>query len=201
MPKKTLVLIILLLIIVLGLLYMLLSPKTKDVSFNPPLPPATPTSVAKTTLSFSKDSIVISSRSATADIVVNSNGQELTALQFEMSYDPKTVVVSDITPGDFFTNPTVLFRKIDPTLGKLSYMLAIPPTGTAKNGTGTIAVISFNTTSNLLSGKSTEFTFLPKTLVTAKNIKESVLEKTTGLKIFYLTEGNGIGPIKPTGIE
>ena len=46
-------------------------------------------------------------------------------------------------------------------------MLAIPPTGTAKNGMGTVAVVSFNTT--LVSGQNTEFTFLPETIVTAKN--------------------------------
>ncbi len=122
-----------------------------------------------------------SSTPASVNVDVDSGRDNLTAVQLELSYDPQMLTDVVITSGSYFTNSTVLLNKIDTKNGKISYAIAIPPSGAVKQGQGTVATISFK--SNLQAGAKTEIKFLPSTIVTAKGVKESVLKSALGTVI------------------
>lgn len=76
-------------------------------------------------------------KEATVSVVVSSTG-ELTGVELHLTYDPKVLTVSQISPGDFFQNPSVLFEKIDSQKGEAVYTLG---TLTPLSGKGTVARI------------------------------------------------------------
>ena len=191
MSKKTIALIIILFLISGGLLYLAFWSKNGIPTFGSPLivdGPVTPepTPVAHTTLSLSPSTLIIASSSGSLNLVIDTSINNATAVQVELAYDPKAITTIDIIPGDFFTNPVTLLKSIDKELGKISYAIAISPTDLPKKGTGTVARLTFTT--NLMSGEKTNFTFLPKTLVTGENIPISVLRSTTGATVFYVPQ-------------
>ncbi len=208
MSKKTIALIIILLLITVGLLYLALAPKTQNVSLAPPAPTTvpSPTPVAQTVLSFSPNSLIVASQSGSLDLTIDTGENSVTAVQVELAFDPGALSDIAITDGTFFKQASSLLKNIDAKNGKISYILAIPPEGLPQKGKGSVATISFTT--KLVSGRKTEVTFLPKTLVTANNVAVSVLRSTSNASIFYLkqnqnatssaTEDKMTGPLKPT---
>lgn len=182
MSKRTLALIIILVVITGVLVALAVTPEKKPVS-----PPAaivpTPTSAAQTALAFSPNPLTIASPSATVDVVVDTQTNPVTAVQLELSYDPKVITSIDIKPGSFFTNPAELLKTIDAKEGKISYALGILPSDNPQKGQGVVATITLRT--NLKVGQSTQIAFLPKTLVTASGITTSVLKSASNLTILF----------------
>lgn len=203
MSKKTLLLIIVLLVITAGLLYVAFRPATQNVQYKPPPIVATPTPVAQTMLSLSPASYVIASPSGSLNVTVDTGQNKVNAVQIELGFDPQAFSVIDIIAGKFFDNPVVLLKNVDLKNGKISFALALPPTAPGKTGTGTVAVINFTTT--IASGGKTELSLLPKSSATADKVKPSVLKKATGATIFYVQEVKAatesgqdmMGPFKP----
>jgi hypothetical protein len=78
-------------------------------------------------------------------------------------------------------NALVLLKNIDYTEGTMFYAAVIPPTGQPVQGTGEVAVITFNFNQGAIN--PTTLQFLPKTKVTAKGIEDSVLQKATGITL------------------
>lgn len=207
MAKKTLFLICILALIPIGLL--LFTSLKKNIGSAPLVPPVinpqpTPTPKAQTTLSFSPNPIVIASPSGTLNLSIDSGANNVTAVQLELSYDPKTLPIVDILPGTFFDDPITLLKNVDAKNGKISYVIATPLTGKAKNGKGTVATLTFTT--RMPSGQKTAINFTPKTLVTAENIPTSVLKATDSATIFFVQSASTaaqtnsqeeIGPFKP----
>lgn len=181
MSKRTLGLIIALIAITAVLVTIALSPQKPTVKPQPAIP--TPTPVAQTTLTLSPNPLVISSSSASVDVNINTQENEATAVQLELSFDPKMLTVTDITPASYFEKPIVLFKKINNQDGKISYAIAIPPSGTPKKGIGTVAKI--NIRSLMTAGQQTQITPLPKTMVTASGISPSVLKEALGITIIF----------------
>src|SRR5258708_9913131 len=62
----------------------------------------------------------------TVAVLIHSPNPHPNLVQFELAYDPLALTVYQITPGTFFTNPTVAFENIDPIAGRISYALACP---------------------------------------------------------------------------
>lgn len=180
MSKRTLALIIILVVITGVLVALAVTPEKKPVT---PVIVPTPTSVAQTALAFSPNPLTIASASATVDVLVDTQTNPVTAVQLELSYDPKVITSIDVKPGSFFTNPAELLKTIDAKEGKISYALGILPSDVAKKGQGIVATISFRT--NLKVGQPTQINFLPKTLVTASGITQSVLKSASNLTILF----------------
>ncbi|MEK7092580.1 MAG: cohesin domain-containing protein [Patescibacteria group bacterium] len=189
MPKKTLFLILTLTLIASGLLYIALSSKTNENSTLPPLinRQVTPIPDSQTTLSINPATLTASQATSSSVMVdINTGSNKVTAVQIELTYDPKALgnVAIAMPPvnQNFFSNSVVLLKEIDTVKGKITYAVGIPPTGSAKSGTGSIAVITF--TPLLFAGQTT-ISFNPSTLVTAENATQSVLKSATNTTILF----------------
>ncbi len=165
---RTVLLIILLIAGVAGLLALSISPKQAPQ-------PETQASVAQTSLAVAAPKID-SLGNSSADIIINTQGNKVTAVQMEMTYDPQVLGNVDIKPGPFFTNPTELLKKIGG--GKISYALGVGLGQKGVSGNGVVATISFIKLAN--TGK-TSINFAPKSLVSAESIIQSVLRNTKGI--------------------
>ncbi len=107
MSKRTLGLI-LILVLVTGVLFSValfpqkpVSPTQNSIA----LPSVSP---AQTNLFLSPNPLIISSPSASVDLNIDTKENKVTAVQLELSYDPQAIIITDITPSNFFTNPVVL---------------------------------------------------------------------------------------------
>lgn len=170
MPKRTLLLILVLIIAVAGLLALSLSSK--------PAPTTTvPTSVAQTTLSLTQP-VASTSGVLTSNILINTNGNKVGAVQIELSYDPAALGNVDIKAGSFIKGSMQLLKKIDSDNGRVSYALGVPFGQNEAQGYGILATLSFT---KLQTSGMTTISFLPKSLVSAQGITQSVLRLATGV--------------------
>jgi hypothetical protein len=179
MSKRTLFLIFALFLITFVLLMIALyqpqAPKTSQVVTVPKEP------IAQSVLSFGSPVVATSSSASTLNYSLLLNIQTLknkvTAVQLELQYDPAILNNVAIVPGSFFANPVVLLNQVDSETGRISYAVGIPPEGQGVVGNGTVANFTFSTKAKVL--EKTAIIFLPKTLVTAEGISESVLQQST----------------------
>lgn len=197
MSQKTVGLIIALILVTGILVYTAVAPKQPAPATPSTTTPTTPAVLAQTTLALSPSLLSLSSNSGSLNVVIDSGSNKITAVQLELSYDPKMLSAVDITPGAFFDKPVTLIKTIDDKNGKISYALGIAPTGLAKSGQGAVATITFSSAQQ--TGQATQITFSPKTLVTAEGANSSVLKATSGAAVvFTQSQSNTILPIKPT---
>lgn len=184
MSIKTLILIIFLSVVAGVAVFIAVSPKNETpqgTSQSSGLQPTKAPNVAFTTLSIIPNPLTISTPSASVDVSIDTKTNKVTAVQLEISYDPKALTNVDIAPGTFFDNPIVLVKKIDQQEGRITFALAISPSQTAKMGTGNVAMITF--TSLITPVGKTEIKVLPETLVTAEGVSSSVLKSSSGTTI------------------
>lgn len=189
MSRRTLALISVLIVITAFLLVLALTPQKPTAPYTTM---ARPTPIlAQTSLMLIPSALAVSTStpSATVDVVIDSGNNKVTAVQLELSYDPKVISQVDIaTPSagtSFFDNPVTLLKTIDTVKGTISYAIGIQPTGTAKKGKGTVAIISFRPIGS--APQTTSIIFLPKTLVTAEGISISVLKESLGTTISLIS--------------
>lgn len=179
MSKRTLFLIFALFIITLVLLVMALyqpqPPKKTQITAIPK------ESIEQTVLSFGTPIIATSSSviilNYSLPININTFKNKVTAVQLELQYDPKVLTNVVVTPGSFFTKPVVLLNQVDSKTGRISYAFGIGPAGRGVVGKGIAANLTFSAKAK--PEEKTAIIFLPKTLVTAEGISESVLRQTT----------------------
>lgn len=184
MSKSTLILVLILIGISGVLLWIAIAPH-KNTAPTPPISitqaPPTPTPAPKLTdLTFVPNPLILTENSGSINVNIDTKN-EVTAVQLELSFDPAVLKNIQIKEGSMFQNPIVLINNVDAQTGRISYAIAISPSETPKSGKGTIAVINFET--SLLSGQKTEISVLPKTLATAKGVRESVLNQISGAVI------------------
>ncbi|OGH30780.1 MAG: hypothetical protein A3J69_02515 [Candidatus Levybacteria bacterium RIFCSPHIGHO2_02_FULL_42_12] len=127
-----------------------------------------------------------SGKQGSLDVLIQTNTNEVTAVQLEVAFDPQKftnvkIVEPSATAGAFLENPFVLLNKVDKQKGRISYAVGVPPTGNPKKGKGTVVSIMF--TSRLSSGETASFVLLPETLVTASGTVSSVLKTTQNATI------------------
>lgn len=189
MSKRTLILIGLLIIITTGLvLIALYSP------YSPPVSPSTSTivptvtvPVEQTILSFddpfmATESAVQNSASNAAGtvyslpLVISTGKNAVTAVQVELGFDPEVLTNVTVDNGSFFNNPLTLLNDVDEKTGKISYAVGISPQDSGLRGEGIVAIINFQ--AKIAKPEATNITFLPKTLVTAEGVSQSVLKST-----------------------
>lgn len=186
MSKRTLGLIVALFIISVVLVLVSLSQNTtSDVSLpkkSAVIP--TPKVNAQTTLSFSPSSLILDSKVSTQsalDVVIDSGENKITAVQIELVYDPKLLTNVNIQQGSFFPSAVELIKQIDTTKGRVTYALGLQPTQNAKAGTGVVARLIF--APKLPNGEQTVVQFLPKSVVTAEGVVQTVLKSTANATV------------------
>lgn len=190
MSKITITLLLILFIFLGLLLFVLYGAKQNQIinSLTHPTSIASPTP-AETTLSITTNTQTIQAGQTTSvAIIIHNQGPHTSLAQIELAYDPLALSVDAITPGTFFTNPTVTLQNIDPLTGRISYALTCPvltkTTTTpdcANPNSPTIATITVS--SNPYTVKpATTLSFLPKTVVRTHNGK-NILQATNGLQL------------------
>lgn len=168
--NRTLLLILLLIVSAAGLLAL-------SLNLNKPASPVpTPVSIAQTTLEMFPP-VASTSGLLNSDIRVNTSSNAVSAVQVELSYDPKALGNVDITTGTFFKTPLELFKKIDTVNGRVSYAVGVGLREKGMSGRDVVATLSFT---KLKTIGSTSISFLPKSLVTSEGISQSVLKSATG---------------------
>lgn len=187
MPKRTLALTGVLIIVAAALVAVALSPKKQGgmpaISTTPPFAQPSPTPFAQTTMNLSPATLTVApGNTGTVTVNVNTGVNAITAVQLDMTFDPKALSNIKVTAGQYFQNPFELLPStVDSKTGKISYALGLPPSAAAKKGIGTVATITF--TSLLSPNQQTQLTFTSKTLVTAEGVSKSVLKSSVGATI------------------
>lgn len=177
MSKRTLFLIFALSIITFALLMIALyqpqAPKTAQTVI-------VKESAAQTDLSFGNPSIATSSSTTILNyslpIRITSFKNKVTAVQLELQYDPKILTNVVVVPGPFFANPETFLNQIDVKTGRISYAFGAGLKDPGVIGKGIVANLTFSVKAG--TEEKTAIIFLPKTLVTAEGISESVLKQT-----------------------
>ena len=177
MPKKTFLLIALLVFITACLLALALIPSFRTPAIK--TKPLANIDYAQTQLSFSPPTVATPSGFKT-NVLISTGKNKVTVIQLEIAYDPKILGNVNITPGTFFTAPTILLKKVDAANGRLTYVLGIGLGQTPATGKGMVATVNFSTLPGLTTVK-TPINFLPKTAVNAVGYVQSVLLKSTGV--------------------
>lgn len=109
-------------------------------------------------------------------------------IQMEIAYDPLAFSDVSITPGDFFTDPTVLLSTINIRTGRISYALAASQANAPSKTTGVVATISF-VPNPTFAGAETTLSFLGKTMIRGKN-DINLLTDMYGTRL-YLASSSG----------
>ena len=179
MSKRTLFLIFaLFLFISVFLIIAIYQPQTSKINQTAITPKKL---IAQTDLSFEKpilatpSSALVSNYSLAVSISTGEN--KVTAVNLELSYDPQVLTNVTVIPGSFFAKPDVLLNQIDAKTGIIFYTLGVGFRNPAVTGKGTVAIIAFS--SKAKTPEKTTISFLPRTLVTASEINESVLKQAT----------------------
>lgn len=177
--KRTILLIAILVFSVSALLALSLQTgqKSKEAAVQP--------SRAETTLALTAPRIASGSGILTSDVVINTRGNKVTAVQLELSYNPKKLGYFSAATGKFFPKGTELLNKIDTENGKITYALGAGLGQKGIMGQGIVATLTF---SRLVSTGTAEIKFDPKSLVTEEGNAQSVLQRATGTK-FNLSLG------------
>lgn len=185
MAKRTLFLITLLLFTAVGLVLIAsYSPYSSPV--NPPkiTPAVALPRVEQTVLRFNDPFAASGSAASNAakavyslPLIISTGDNLVTAVQIELSFDPEVLGNVAVNPGSFFKNPIVLLNDVNETTGKISYAVGINPQDNGIRGEGVAVVINFQ--AKVAKPQSTSINFLPKTLVTAESVAQSVLKTTT----------------------
>ena len=178
MSKRTLFLIFALFIIVSVLLVIALYKPSNPKPVQTVIIPKEP--IEQTVLSFGEPvatSSSISNLTYTLAINIETGNNKAAAVQLELQFDPKVLTNVSIAPGVFFKNPIVLLNQIDAKTGRISYAFGISPAEQGVNGKGIAATLTFEAKSG--TPQQTSILFLPKTLVTAQGVAQTVLKTTT----------------------
>lgn len=143
-------------------------PKTASLYFSPPLLQAT-------------------TQPVTVDVIVETGGQAISGTQLELKYDPQVIKnVKVASPTDSFfgsaSDYKVLFTKVDPANGMVSFTVAVNGRTMAKKGNGKVATLSF-TVDQTAANPTTSLTFAPTTLVTIFGANQTILKEAAGLTV------------------
>src|SRR6185437_11413714 len=135
MPKKTLALISGLVVVTIVLFIIAL--RAGQQSQAPSVPPAQQTQPtvavpAHTVLQINPNPLTVApGQVGHVNITMDTQDNNVTAVQLELGYDPRVISNVKVTPGPLFTNPVVLIDKNNPTTGRYTYAFGITPNAQA----------------------------------------------------------------------
>lgn len=205
MPKKTTILIAVLVLFTAGLIYIAIKTEqqvppeiVEETLTEEELLNLIPTISPKTQISFQPavlSTIDNPQSEYTVDVTVNTNGQAVSGIQLELSYDPEILSNVTVTPSEnnlFGTNPAVLINSVDQDLGRISYAIALGGLNDDEvTGNGNIASITFN--ANTALAQNTQISILPKTTVRSLRSTNSLLQNALPLNIIFSTSSAQTG--------
>lgn len=203
MSKKTLALLASLIVLTAVLLALALRPDNPQApsssTENQITTDLTPSPEGHTTLSLMPNPLIAQTGSAptTVSVDIDTGGDEVTAVQLEIEYDPKALGNVKVTRGQFMENSFELLNAVDSQEGKITYALGITPAQAGVTGKGTVATISFTP---LQRTGQTQITFLPSTLVTASGITQTVLRDSSSTTVILGT-APAAGTVTTTPIQ
>jgi len=174
MANKTLLLIgvlSLITVILLGLAFYTGFPQTVK-------PQTPPVKIVQTTLSIFRP-VVSPAKTYTSDITLTTERKNITAVQIELTFDPKTLTNVDIKAGPFFKTPAVLLKKIDAVKGRISFVLGIGLGQNPIKGNGTVAILSFTP---ITKSGITTISFLKTSKATTSDKVQSILTAAKGIQ-------------------
>ncbi len=131
-------------------------------------------------LSFIPDPLtLLSGQQGSLNVVIKDKTAHISSriIQLELSFDPNVLYNMKIYPGNYFSNPEVLYEKIDANNGRISYAVK----GTNQASTDVVASLNFRAINYGLI-KDTEIKFQPKTLIKGDD-GDITLSATTGAEI------------------
>jgi hypothetical protein len=149
-----------------------------------------------TTLSLtsSQTSIAVN-QSLPVNVAIATGANRVIGVDLDITFDPASFELLDITPGSFFTNPDVANKVIDNTGGHAQVTIATPPGSTARQGSGTLAILNFRA----IGQGITRIDFGDGNLVAATNTNgQDALRTVTGLGI-TVTQSTLQGDINQDG--
>ena len=202
MPKKTLALILGLVVVTVVLFIIALragqqpqAPSTPQLSKAQKPTPAVP---AHTILQLGPNPLTVGpAEQGSVNVTINTSDNDVTAVQLELGYDPNIISNVKVTTGPLFTNPVVLIDKNNPTTGRYTYAFGITPNAQPVKGTGVVATVTFTANANAV-GKKTQIGLLPTSLVTARGVAQSVLKASWGTVLTVSSTGAAAAPVKYT---
>ncbi len=130
---------------------------------------------ADTTLSFSpSDTTPSVGDQFSVNVNINTGVNAVIGVELHLSFPVSKLKAISVAKGSFFTSADPVGPTISNTLGTIDYSLLVPPSGSGKSGTGTVAVITFEA----LGSGSASISFDSDTLVAAtgesgQNVLES----------------------------
>lgn len=192
MPKRTLALIIGLVLLTVILLFAATRSDNKPAQQQPqpstaPVTSPTPTPPAYTTLNLAPNPVTVTANgTGTIQVLIDTQQNVATGVQLELSYDPKAITNVVVTPGTFFQNPLIIpqWNKVDPQTGRISHAQVLQPAQDGVQGKGIVATITFSKVAGTPL-TTTTLEFMPKTAVTTTQsvTTSSVLKTSTGATI------------------
>jgi hypothetical protein len=81
----------------------------------------------------------------TADVNITTNENVVVAVKLEIEFDPQRLEATGVTPGTFITNAQEIGPDINNNTGIINYELRTPLDQDPAQGTGKLAIITFNT--------------------------------------------------------
>src|SRR3989344_7700528 len=112
-----------------------------------------------------------------SEVQINTNGNKVSSIQLELSYDSAILTDLEVKQGSFFEDAVEFIKKIDEKNGRITYAFGLPQDADGKMGKGVVATIYY---SPVTPEKEiiTSLNFLPKTEVSASNFSGSALSGT-----------------------
>ncbi len=179
MSKASFILLALFLLAIGAFLYMYTSPHT--ASFLPAFSnrAETPLPISESVLSFSPNPVSAKAgQNISLDVNLNFQNDLPTVMQLEIGYDPTILTLVAVTPGTFFTDPTILLNTNNPRTGRISYALKCLSNSSDCINQKAKTAAKFDFIINPYTYKSaTSVTFLPKTLLQTKENSDVLLQK------------------------
>ncbi|HLD01644.1 MAG TPA: cohesin domain-containing protein [Patescibacteria group bacterium] len=188
MSKKTLALLASLIVLTAVLLALALRPENPQAPFpsttQNQTTDLTPSPQGHTTLALTPNPLIAQSGTSTVSVEIDTGGDEVTAVQLEIEYDPQVLSNVKVARGQFMENSFELLNAVDQQKGQITYALGITPAQAGVKGKGIVATISFTP---LRRTGQTVLTFLPTTLVTASGITQTVLRDSSSTTVILGT--------------
>lgn len=109
--------------------------------------------------------------------IVAESQEQLIATDLDLSFDPHVLKITEIKPGNFWSNPTQLTKVLDNSKGSLLYGIA---TLEPKAGQGIIATIKFEVQKTAASSSATIVKFNEDSRVSVQNHEVNLDLSSTG---------------------
>lgn len=187
MPRKTLALIVGLVLVTIVLFFIALQTGQKQMKQqkiqDQMQAQVSPTpDVAHTVLAMSPNPVEVGSgKTGSVDVTIDTADNNATAVQLELLYEPTMISNVKVVSGTFFPNAAVLLNKNNLQTGRYTYAFGIQPGQKPVKGKGIVAKITFVTKGTI--GKQSQIVLQPTSLVTARGVASSVLKEGSGTTV------------------